>query len=252
MAVLLQYRATIFSGVCLQVFWGLLNSAIVSAFYASTSEPPPIALSQAVTLIWLAQSLLQLLPWEIDPELEYLVKSGDCIYEMTRPLDLYWVYFVRSAAYRIAPALCQLIPVYAVAAVFFSLQPPSSFVVIVLFFVSVILAAILTASICVLVVISLFWTICGSGVKRLLPHFSLLLSGVALPLPLFPEWLQPILSLQPLRGVIDIPSRIHTGVIPIVDTPLYFGFQLFWIVVCVLAGRRLLGVAMKKYTIQGG
>ena len=85
-----------------------------------------------------------------------------------------------------------------------------------------------------------------------MPHFTLLLSGLVLPLPLFPDWLQPLLSIQPFRGIIDIPCRIYTGVIPLGEVFYAFLFQVAWLTVIVKAGRWLMTRALTRVEIQGG
>jgi ABC-2 type transport system permease protein len=252
MSILFQSRAGAISNIGTQIFWGALNCAVVSAFYHQTTSPQPLSLSQAITLIWLSQAMLPLLPWVIDPELEHQVKNGNVAYELVRPIDLYWLWFFRSASYRIAPALCQTLPIFCIAFLFFDLEVPSSWTTCVTFFTSVIFAAALSAAIGTLIVISLFWTICGQGIQKLLPHTSLLLSGVALPLPLFPSWAQPFLSIQPLRGVIDVPSRIYTGVISQNEAVWYLGFQLLWCGILIALGRVLMRLAVRKFVILGG
>ncbi len=252
MSILFQNRAGAISGICTQVFWGLLNCAVLTAFYGQSESIQPISLPQAITLIWLGQALLQLLPWVIDPELVHQVKNGNVAYELAHPIDLYWLWFFRSAAYRIAPALCQTLPVFFIASLFFDLTFPGSWIACVAFFASVVFAAVLSAAIGTLVVVSLFWTVCGQGIQKLLPHTSLLLSGVALPLQLFPVWMQPFLNIQPLRGVIDIPSRIYTGVISESEAVLYLGFQLLWAALFIIFGRFLMRHGIKRFVIQGG
>ena len=103
-----------------------------------------------------------------------------------------------------------------------------------------------------MVVTTLFWTMSGEGIQRILPHLSLLLSGLIVPLPLFPEWMQPLLNVQPLRGIVDIPCRIYTGIIAMSDVPFYLGFQLAWSLVAIVIGRVLMGRALKRIEIQGG
>lgn len=251
-ASLLQFRASTFSGLLGLLFWGILNTSVACAFYASSPESAPISLPQIVTLIWLGQLLIQLLPWVIDPEIEHQVKTGTVSYEMVRPLDLYWTYFSRSFAFRLAPMLCLSPVLFLIAYIFCGLAAPISWVSGFVFSVSLCFASLLSASIGTLVIISLFWTTCGAGVQRILPHASLFLSGVALPLPLYPSWAQGFLSAQPLRGIIDIPARIYTGVIPENAAAWYIGFQIAWIVVLILFGRFLLGKAVKRFVVQGG
>ena len=104
-AVLFQYRAAALAGLATQIFWGIVKVMILTAFYAQSTSPQPITLLQGTTFIWLGQALLQLLPWNIDKEVEAQVKNGNVAYELIRPLDLYWHWFFRSMAMRLVPTL---------------------------------------------------------------------------------------------------------------------------------------------------
>lgn len=251
-STMLHYRAAMLAGVGTQIFWGFLNVAILTAFYGKTSQQQPLSLSQAIAIMWLSQTLLQLLPWVIDPELEELVKNGNVSYELARPINLYWAWFFRSATDRLVPALLRSIPIFLIAWLFFDLRSPASLLAYLTFPLSIVFAALLSGTITTLIVISLFWTTSGEGIQKLMPHTSLILSGVALPLPLFPDWLQPFLSIQPLRGITDIPSRIYTGVISGTDSFLYLGFQLAWSIGFILLGKWLMQRAIRQFVIQGG
>lgn len=251
-SALFQYRAAAIAGLCTQLFWGFIKMMVFTAFFAQASGPQPMNLQQAITFIWLGQSLLQLLPWNVDKEIEQQVKTGNVAYELVRPLDLYWLWFARSLAIRLAPTLMRSIPPFIISGLFLGLCPPASWQAAMTFISSVIFAAILSAAITTFVIISLMWTISGEGLQRLLPHIVVLLSGMILPLPLFPEWMQPFLSLQPFRGIIDIPSRLYTGMIPLDQAHYFLGFQLIWCLVLILAGRLLIQRGLKKLVILGG
>jgi ABC-2 type transport system permease protein len=138
------------------------------------------------------------------------------------------------------------------AGLFFNLSPPISWTAAAIFSCSFILALLLSAVLTVLLIISLFWTISGEGLLCLAPHVSLFLSGLIVPLPLFPAWAQPFLNLQPLRGLVDIPSRIYTGIIPVNQAFYYLGFQLVWIVLLIFIGKKLMQKALNNFVIQGG
>jgi ABC-2 type transport system permease protein len=252
MATLFQYRAAAFAGVATQIFWGIIRTMILTAFYAQASSSQPISLAQAIAFIWLGQALLALLPWNIDKELEAQVKNGNVFYELVRPINLYCLLYTRAFAIRTVPTIMRCIPVFMIAILFFGLSAPISWAASLAFGVSLIFGSLLSAAITTLIIISLFWTISGEGVQRLMPHVALLLSGLVVPLPLFPEWLQPFLNFQPLRGVIDIPSRLYTGVIPAQEAFYYLGFQLIWILILVGTGSWLMGRALRQVVIQGG
>lgn len=252
MATLFQYRGAAFAGIATQVFWAIIKTMILTAFYAYASADQPISLAQAITFIWLGQALLALLPWNIDKELEAQVKNGNVSYELVRPINLYCLWYARAFAIRTIPTLMRCIPVFMIAILFFGLPEPVSWAASLIFGISLILGAFLSAAITTLIIITLFWTISGEGIQRLMPHIALLLSGIIVPLPLFPEWLQPFLNIQPLRGVIDIPSRLYTGVIPAQEAFYYLGFQIIWILILVGVGKWLMSRALRQIVIQGG
>ena len=64
--------------------------------------------------------------------------------------------------------------------------------------------------------------------------------------------MQPFLNYQPFRGIMDIPCRLYTGIIPTSDAVYYLLFQVAWIVGIVVFGQWLIGRAMKRLVIQGG
>jgi len=249
---LLQYRSAVMAGLVTQIFWGIIKIMILTAFYAQSTSSEPITLSQAITFIWIGQALLQLLPWNVDKELEMQVKNGNIAYELLRPLNLYGLIFSRALAMRLLPTLLRSIPVIILAGLFLELSAPVSWAAGMAFGASLVNATLLSTAMTTMVIISLFWTISGEGIQRLIPHVTMLLSGMVVPLPLFPEWMQPFLNLQPFRGILDIPSRIYTGVIPIAEIHYYLGFQLIWFLFFVASGKYLIEKAMKRFVIQGG
>ena len=60
---LIQYRTAAWAGIACQMMFGLMRVMVLMAFYASGSGNQPMALSQAVTYVWLGQATLGLLPW---------------------------------------------------------------------------------------------------------------------------------------------------------------------------------------------
>ena len=72
------------------------------------------------------------------------------------------------------------------------------------------------------------------------------------PLPLFPDWLQPFLYWQPFRGMADVPFRIYSGHIPVDAAMVEIGVQWLWFVVIVWFGYWLLTRARRNLVIQGG
>lgn len=249
--VLFQYKAAAIIGLFTQFFWGLLKVLILSAFFINASSPP-ISFIQAKNFVWIGQAFLLLLPWNIDKEIEDQIKKGNVVYELIFPMDLYWYWFSRSLAMRLIPTLWRAIPLFLLAFFFFDLSLPISFSAGIYFVISLFLAAILSAAITAFLIITLFWTISGEGIISLVPHVVLLLSGLIVPLPLFPSWMQPFLNIQPFRFILDVPSKLYMGIIPDHQAFYYLSFQVVWIIFFIFLGKKLLQKALKKFVIHGG
>jgi ABC-2 type transport system permease protein len=245
----LQYRAAAVAGICGQLFWGLVSVMIFKAFYKEEIAASPLSLAETITFVWLSQAVWPLLPMRFDKEVEAEIRSGSIVYALTRPLSLYSLIFIKSFAGRLIPTLMCCFPIFIIAGLFLGLEAPVSLTAGFLYGISTILGLFLSATITASVSLSLFWTLSGDGVKRFLPHIVALLSGNLVPLP---SWIQPFLALQPFRAIIDIPSRLYTGVIPAGEALFYFAFQIIWICLFVYLGKQLMSKALKRLIIQGG
>ena len=257
---MLQYRAAAVAGAGTQFFWGFIRIMILMGFYRSSSAVQPMDLADVITYVWLGQAFLALLPWIHDRDLEQQIREGGVAYELLRPTDLYAFWYVRTLATRIASASLRCVPILLVAGVAlpllgfpeWRLAPPPSTAAFTAFAISLSAAVILGSALMMLVHVSLLWTISGDGVARLMPSVVMFFSGMVVPLPLFPDWAQPFLSVMPFRALVDVPFRLYSGDIP---ASLAFGpiaLALAWTVALVLLGRRLLARGQRALVVQGG
>ena len=120
------------------------------------------------------------------------------------------------------------------------------------FAASMIGAIMLSSAITTLFSITMMWTISGDGVFALAPGVVGLLSGMIVPIPLFPDWTQTVLNVLPFRGLVDTPYRFYLGHIPAGDLPLLLAHQMVWIAAIVLFGRWLLSRGQRRLVVQGG
>jgi len=216
--------------------------------------------SEVLVYIWLGQALLALLPWNVDAEIAEQIRSGGVAYELLRPLDLYAFWFARTLAFRSAPTLLRMVPMLAVT--FFALPVvglgewalplPASAASGFFFAVALIGTLFLSTAFTTVLHIALMWTISGEGINRIMPGLVPVLAGLIVPLPLFPDWLQPFLYWQPFRGMADVPFRIYSGHIPADAAMVEIGVQWLWFAVIVWFGYWLLTRARRKLVIQGG
>jgi ABC-2 type transport system permease protein len=251
---LLQYRAAALAGFGTQLFFGIIRTMILAAFYSSGSGAHPMTLAQATSYIWLGQAFFYLLPYSAnpDPDVRDMIRSGQVAYELARPLDLYGLWLSRALAGRVAPTLMRAAPMFAVTIPFFGLSLPPSLASALAAAVALAMAAWLTAAFATVITATLMWTLSGEGIARFLPSLVLVGSGMVIPLPLFPEWAQPLLTLLPFRGMADDPFRLYLGLLPPSALVAVVARQAAWTLALVLLGRALIARGQRRLVLQGG
>ena len=259
--MLLQYRAAALAGLWTQLVFGMVLIMIYEGFYrSSTADVQPMAFPQVASYVWLGQALLAMLPWNIDRELAAMVRSGAVAYELCRPVDLYGLWSARAVAHRTAPTVLRAVPMVVFATVIlplvglgeWRLEPPVSLAAGAGFALAVGGALALACAISTLVNITMLWTIQNDGVLIIVTSVVSLLSGLLVPLPLLPDWAQPVLRWLPFAGVLDLPYRIYNGHIAADGLALVLARQLGWTLAIVALGRWWLGRGMRRLVVQGG
>jgi ABC-2 type transport system permease protein len=250
--MLLQYRAAALAGLGTQLVFGLIMVMVYGAFYRMSSRPQPMTYAQVVAYVWLGQAMLGMLPWNMDPDVRQLIRTGNVVYELLRPLDLYAFWYSRALAMRTAPTLLRAVPMLVVAWLLLGLGRPSSVGSAIAWLAATLGSLLLGCAITVLMSICMLWTISGEGVFYLVATAATVLSGMVLPLPLFPEWAQSALALLPFRGLCDAPFRLYSGNIPAGGVAMVLVHQLAWAIALVALGRWLLARGLRRLVVQGG
>ena len=258
--MMLQYRAAALAGAGTQFFWGFIRIMILLAFYRSSSAEPPMAFADIVTYVWLGQAFLAFLPWNHDLALEQQIRDGDVAYELLRPLDLYAFWSMRVLATRVASVSLRAVPIVGVAGVVlplagfdaWRLAPPASLESGLLFVVAMVVAVTLGCAITMLVHVSMLWTISGDGMARLMPSLVTVFSGMVIPLPLFPDWAQPLLNALPFRALCDVPFRVYSADIAAGDALSVIALGAAWTLGLIFCGRQLLLRGQRALVVQGG
>ncbi len=252
---LFSYRAAAFAGLATQWVFGYIMCSVLIAFYAGSDAARPMTLAQTITYTWLGQAMLGILPWNIDREMGNAVRTGAIAYDLARPIDLYTHWFARGIAHRTAPTLLKCVPMFLIAT--FLMPAPlkmqwPAFPVLAAWALTTVGAVLLSCSITLFMQSTLFWTVTGDGVTRILPSISIIFSGMNIPLPLFPDWMQAFLKYQPFAGVMATPALLFSGATPSAEAIGLFGLQLFWAAAFVLAGRAILKTGLSRLTVAGG
>ena len=110
----------------------------------------------------------------------------------------------------------------------------------------------MSSAITTLLNISVVWTVSGQGINVITNSLVLILSGMVIPLPLFPDWAHPMLLLQPLAGLVDIPYRIYFAHLSGGEAIAGIALQISWTILFIVLGRLLMTQTMRRIQIQGG
>lgn len=260
-ALLLQYRAAAFAGIATQLFWGCLKVMVLEAFFSHSTAAQPMTLNESIGYVWLGQAfIMAIVPWSGDREIQELIRSGAVGYDLLRPIDLYNFWLTRALAMRTAPLILRSIPILGITMLMlplvgfpqWALAFPPSLAALVAFSLSFIGAILLSSALTMLLTISMMWTLSGEGVHTIVPTLVIIFSGLIVPLPLFPEWIQPFLHFLPFSGLLDQPLRLFTGNLPPDAVLGVLLHQVAWIAIMVWFGRFLVRRGVNRLIIQGG
>lgn len=253
----MQYRGATWTQLLTNAFWGCARSAIIVAFYKYGSGEAALTMEQAVTMIWIQQIAMNLLPGMggLDQAVWMKIVRGDVGYELLRPMDVYAHWYASAAAGKLAPFLLAVIPMTLAGQLVpgeIGMGPPAS--------VWHLLACLLTlatglAVSCAVICISyamLMKANSGTGPANIFMYGTQILAGSVLPLQLWPESIQTLMKYQPFSGMMDLPLRFFVGSEPLSSLPGVLGMQAFWAAALILIGRLWIRRNLNKLTIQGG
>lgn len=255
----LQYRAAAWANLSIALVWGLVETTIVLFFYRY-GHPHGLSMTsaQAVTYMWLAQCFVHLVPMSVDSldgDLPAKVISGDLAYELCRPLDLYTHWYMRGVASRLARAILASTAGLAICAVLprpYGILPPASPAALAGAVLSLTAALVLSCAWGNLLNVLLLKVELGVGLVNSIVSLPIVLSGLLVPLAVFPDWAQPALHALPFAGLIDYPCSLYTGLVPPVAMVGLVARQLAWSAALIALGRLALARGLRRIVVQGG
>lgn len=252
----IQYRTAAIAGIVTQLCWGFMYIMLYNSFYKSNPSSLPMDISQLRSYIWLQQSFLTLLMmWILDEDIFEQISSGNVAYEISRPLDIYNMWFVKNTANRVSKALLRSIPIIIISLLLpnaYKLDLPGSTFSAILFLISIILGLLVAVSYSMLIYIFTFYTVSSVGVKIVMVMIADFFSGSIIPLPLLPDNLAKVLYLFPFASIQNTPFRIYSGVLTNIESIKFILLQCSWIFILVVLGRIFMKNALKKVVVQGG
>lgn len=252
----LQYRVAALAGLATQFFWGFMLILILEAFSRNSGTALPMSMPQMASYIWLQQSFLVFVAlWYRDGEIFGLITNGNVAYELCRPTNLYFFWYARLLASRLAGAALRCGPILLVALLLpdpYRLVLPANLHTFLVFLVALLLGVLVNVGISMFIYILTFVTLNSTGALLVIGTLGEFLSGLILPVPLMPLWLQRIVHLLPFRLTADLPFRVWSGHIPLSEAFVGILTQLLWLAVLLLTGQAAMKRVLRRVVVQGG
>jgi ABC-2 type transport system permease protein len=248
-----QYRGAALGGLVTQLAFGLGLIFLYDALYRSggdTSVPFP----QIVTYVWLQQSFFRAL-FTSDPALSEAIMTGGVAYELCRPVDLYFSWYLRAFAQKIVGSFMRAAPMFAFIMILPAsarIAPPADFGSFLLFLLSLFFGFLCTSAIGGIQNAVTMRTLDPRGIANTIQMILFFLSGNLLPLTLFPKSWQVFVQYQPFAQALDLPIRLYMGSMPPKDILPSLLIQLLWLVLLIAFGRWLWQRNLRRVTVQGG
>ena len=248
----LQYRGAVVGGFVCQVFFGLILIALYRALYATKPQTAP--LSGVVSYVWLQQAFFRML-LSSDSDLTDKIRTGGIAYDLCRPVGLYWFYWVRALAMKLVGSLMRAAPMLLFAALLpdgWGIVPPASAGGLALSLISLSFGLF---CVCALENINMGFTmrtLDARGVQAMLNLMMMTFSGNILPLTLFPDSWQRVITILPYAQLLDTPIRLYTGEYRPAMAPGAIAAQIVWTALLICAGILLWRRNQKRLIVQGG
>jgi ABC-2 type transport system permease protein len=252
----LQYRAAALGGIITQFMWGVMEILLYRAFYQADAASFPMSIESLTSYIWLQQAFLALyMIWFLENDIFETITSGNIVYELCRPIDIYQMWFTRSVATRLSKAVLRCMPILCIAVFIpkpYGIHMPVSLPALLLSIVSMFLSLLVVVAFSMILYICAFYTISPLGIKLL--SFSLVdfCSGSVLPLPFLPDSIRWFFEILPFASMQNVPFRIYGGDITGKECAYRMGLQVAWFLILFMIGKVFAKSAMKKVVCQGG
>jgi ABC-2 type transport system permease protein len=239
------------AGMFTNTVFGFLQAYILLALYRHRTSIGGFDAADAVTYVWLAQSMIMTVYVFSWWELAWRIRDGSIATDLARPLDpqRYWLaYDLGRAPYHL---LFRGLPPFALGAIVFELHYPSALDAAV-FLVSLTLAVVVSFGFRFLYNSAAFWLLDFRGPVTIATTVVVFFSGMAIPIRYFPHWLRELCYALPFASIIQTPIDIWLGKRDGLALAGVVALQAAWALALLGAGRFVLARATRRLVVQGG
>ena len=246
------YRGATVAGIFTNTVFGFIKAYVLIALFAARSIIGGYDVADALTYSFLTQGLIATVGIWGWFEIEDRIRTGDIAIDLLRPYSLLGYWLATDFGRATYQALARGIPPFLIAGLAFELRAPKHPGTWLVFIVSVALAIIVSFPIRAMVNLFAMWFLDSRGMAAIVSTPWIFLSGLAIPLAVFPPWLRVFARLTPFAATFDAPGQIFLEQLSGRDIVATLGLQIGWAAVLFVSANRVLNRGTRKLVIQGG
>ena len=211
---------------------------------------------ELASYIWIGQAFYTIVFFRVlNKDIYEMIRSGQVAYEFVRPLNIYWMWYVKICAQRLSSFITRFLPVIIFAVLIpepYNLTIPASAGHFLLFLITMILGLFISTALGMLIYIFMFFTISCKGLFNIYGNIADFFSGMDLPIAFMPEAVQSLCFILPFRLCMDLPIRLYVGNITISEGVQTAIIQVAWVLALVTFGNYMMKKVGKRLVVQGG
>lgn len=247
------YRAAVVGGIAANTAFGVVKAFILTAVWHTKPSIGGYGLSDALTYTFLGQALIEpMAMFGGGFDLAERIRTGDVATDLFRPVDFqaYWMAqdFGRAAFGLFARGL---VP-FTVGALLFPMRIPEAPGPWLEFLVAFGLGLSVSFAIRYLVGLTVFWLLDDKGVNGIVVTTGQVLSGMIMPLVMFPPALGALARALPWASLLQVQADVLLGKRTGTGLLGAYAFELAWAVALLALGRYVTLLARRKVVAQGG
>jgi ABC-2 type transport system permease protein len=256
---ILAFRLRYYTGILTYLINVTVYYFIWSAVYhpiagrsAATASIGGYNLPQMLTYVsvgWIIRSFY----WNtIDQEMAYEVIEGKIAMDFIKPVSIQWMWLWRAMGESAFRLIMLTAPTAVVIALIFPVMKPASAGHFAMFLLAAIGSFLLMGA------INFMIGTCAIPLKSILALIRAkywlieLLSGLLVPVTMFPRVLQRIMAFLPFEHIAFTPLQLYLGKISGADAARALATQWFWVIALLWLGSVWWNRATRKITIHGG
>jgi len=247
------YLMAMLAGLFTNVVFGFIRASILLAAVDSAGGQLVGYTRDTISAyVWLSQGLIGAVMLTGTAEIGERVATGEVAVDFLRPLDVQAAHLATDlgrAAFTLIP---RGIPSVLVGALTVGLVLPTTVQPYLLGIVSVLLGVSLSFLTRFAVNLAGFWIVETRGVTSLLAVVQSFLSGLYVPVHLFPGWLGGIAAATPFPSILQAPIDVLSGRVTGPGALLVVAVQLAWVAAVAVLGQVLIRAGRRRLEVQGG